>query len=286
MKNTLVTLFASVFVIVSCSINEIDYSPVSKETKTIYASTEVDTKTTLSDNINGVYKVIWSEGDQIALIDEGGYTAVFVTDEGAKSKSLFKYKNGKDDLDFENGVIAGYPVENIYLNSSDPKVPVFITIPSVQEYNGNTFSDNALIKAKYFYDKYHIITISDDSGLVVPSLNGEPGVFSSRYSGLGDEENNKLLLKNLENKTDRSAYYEVSICFYDGNKPEFFIGKCFGKIGFEEKGENGFGYDPLFIYGEKTFSEIPLDEKNKFSHRAIALKQFIAFFEKNYLQNQ
>lgn len=152
--------------------------------------------------------------------------------------------------------------------------------------DGNTFSDNALIKAKYFYGKYHIITISDDSGLVVPSLNGEPGVFSSRYSGLGDEENNKLLLKNLENKTDRSAYYEVSICFYDGNKPEFFIGKCFGKIGFEEKGENGFGYDPLFIYGEKTFSEIPLDEKNKFSHRAIALKQFIAFFEKNYLQNQ
>lgn len=144
MKNSLVTLFASVFVIVSCSINEIDYSPVSKETKTIYASTEVDTKTTLSDNINGVYKVIWSEGDQIALIDEGGYTAVFVTDEGAKSKSLFKYKNGKEDLDFENGVIAGYPVENIYLNSSDPKVPVFITIPSVQEYNGNTFSDNVM----------------------------------------------------------------------------------------------------------------------------------------------
>ena len=154
------------------------------------------------------------------------------------------------------------------------------------EETGTTFPENSYIKAKYFYDKYQIITISDDSGIVVPSLNNEPGVYSSRYSGLGDEENNKLLLKNLENKTDRSAYYEVSICFYDGNKPEFFIGKCFGKIGFEEKGENGFGYDPLFIYGEKTFSEIPLDEKNKFSHRAIALKQFIAFFEKNYLQNQ
>lgn len=152
------------------------------------------------------------------------------------------------------------------------------------EETGSTFNENSFIKAKFFYDKYKIITISDDSGIVVPSLNYEPGVYSSRYSGLGDEGNNDLLLKNIEGK-DRSAYYECDICFYDGVIEKHFNGKCFGEIGYERKGTNGFGYDPLFIFEGKTFAEVDLETKNKVSHRAIALKKFMDFFENEYLKN-
>ncbi len=152
------------------------------------------------------------------------------------------------------------------------------------EETGTTFAENAYIKAKYFYDKYKIITISDDSGIVVPSLNYEPGVFSARYSGLGDEGNNDLLLKKLGNSKDRAAYYECDICFYDGKIEKHFNGKCHGTIGYERKGVNGFGYDPLFIYEGKTFAEVDLETKNKSSHRAIALRLFMEFFEKEYLK--
>lgn len=149
---------------------------------------------------------------------------------------------------------------------------------------GTTFSENSFIKAKYFYDKYNIVTISDDSGIVVPSLNYEPGVYSARYSGLGDEGNNDLLLKKLGNSTDRVAYYECDICFYDGKEEKHFNGKCYGEIGYERKGTNGFGYDPLFIYEDKTFAEVDLETKNKVSHRAVALRQFMEYFEKEYLK--
>lgn len=149
------------------------------------------------------------------------------------------------------------------------------------EETGTTFSENAFIKAKYYYDKYQLLTISDDSGICVPSLNNEPGVYSSRYSGHGDEANNDLLLQRIEGK-DRTAYYECDICFYDGKEPYYFIGKCYGTIGYERKGENGFGYDPLFIYDGKTFAEVDLETKNKVSHRAVALKQFIEFFSDKF----
>ena len=94
-------------------------------------------------------------------------------------------------------------------------------------------------------------------------------------------ENYDLLLKNVEGK-DRTAFYECDICFYDGTEPQFFIGKCYGTLGYERKGVNGFGYDPLFIYEGKTFAEVDLETKNKVSHRALALKDFIVYFENKY----
>ncbi len=145
--------------------------------------------------------------------------------------------------------------------------------------NGLTFQANALIKAKYFYDKYQKPVLADDSGLVVPSLNGEPGIYSARYSGGNDKDNNTLLLKNLINKKDRSAYYICSICFYD-HEPYFFEGKCHGTIGINEQGSNGFGYDPIFIFNGQTFADVSLEEKNKHSHRAIALKKWLNFILK------
>lgn len=166
-----------------------------------------------------------------------------------------------------------------------------INIISLQDYDdhddveesGLTFSDNAYIKAKYYFDKYKICTISDDSGLVVPALNGEPGVYSARYSGMGDEANNDLLLEKMKNIKEREAYYQCDICFYDGISPKFFIGKLDGSIGYERKGTGGFGYDPLFIVDERTLAEIDLDEKNKISHRAIAIGKFLKYFKEKYL---
>ncbi|MBR2063444.1 MAG: hypothetical protein IJ971_01960 [Bacteroidales bacterium] len=144
MKKNIVTLLAAGFVIASCSMNEINEGLVRKEMKTLYATTEIDTKTSLGENEDGVYKVSWSEGDRIVLIDERGFTATYATEESGKSRAQFNLKKGPEDMDFENGIIAGYPAENIYLNSPDPKIPVFITIPNIQEYKDITFADNVM----------------------------------------------------------------------------------------------------------------------------------------------
>ena len=144
------------------------------------------------------------------------------------------------------------------------------------EENGNTFSENALIKAKTIYDIYQIPVISDDSGLEVEALNGEPGVYSARWSGQGDEANNDKLLEVMKGVSNRKANYTCVICYYNGESEiKFFEGKCYGKIGFERYGKGGFGYDPLFILeGKKdTFATISLEEKNKMSHRSIAIRK-------------
>lgn len=140
--------------------------------------------------------------------------------------------------------------------------------------NENTFEGNALLKAKYYYEKYHIPTLSDDSGLVVPSLNNEPGVLSARYANGNDDDNINKLLFNLKGNTDRDAYFECVLCFYDGS-PLFFCGRSLGQIGYEKKGSNGFGYDPIFIVDGKSFADMSSESKNKISHRVKALKLFI-----------
>ncbi len=149
---------------------------------------------------------------------------------------------------------------------------------------GSTFSENALIKARYYYQKYHLPVMADDSGLVVDALNGEPGIYSARYSSSGNyKANNQLLLEKMVNCSNRKAYFITVICFIDDfGKEHYFTGKIKGTITKEEKGNSGFGYDPLFYVPEfdKTFAEMSLTEKNKISHRALALIQF-----KNYIQN-
>lgn len=151
------------------------------------------------------------------------------------------------------------------------------------EENGKTFTENAYIKAKTIYDIYKIPVISDDSGLVVDALNGEPGVYSARWSGKGDEANNDKLLRKMKNKTNRKANYTCVICYYGSpNEVEFFEGVCYGEIGFERYGTGGFGYDPLFILngGPDTFATISLEEKNKMSHRSIAVNKLAEYLLK------
>ena len=154
-----------------------------------------------------------------------------------------------------------------------------IGILSDPEETGDTFEENSEIKAKFALEKSGLPTIADDSGLYVFTLNGEPGVYSARYSGenANDKSNNELLLKKLEGKTDRKAKFVsvVTLLFPDGRKVQA-KGECYGEILEKPRGENGFGYDPLFYVPElkKTFAELSPKEKNKISHRAKALRLF------------
>lgn len=146
------------------------------------------------------------------------------------------------------------------------------------EENGSTFEENAMIKATALYEALNdenLIVIADDSGLCVDALDGAPGIYSARYSGGDSKENNKKLLEELKNipPLKRSAYFVCAVALVTKNEKETFTGKCYGLIDKEERGENGFGYDPLFYYPEyqKTFGEMTSNEKDKISHRANAV---------------
>ena len=142
------------------------------------------------------------------------------------------------------------------------------------EETGNSFLENALLKARTVAHALQLPALADDSGLCVDALGGAPGIFSARYSGGGDKENRALLLKNLEGKTDRSAHFTcaVALVFPEGRELTA-EGKTYGRILGKERGENGFGYDPLFYSEElkKSFAEATEEEKNAVSHRGRAL---------------
>ena len=155
------------------------------------------------------------------------------------------------------------------------------------EENGTTFFENALIKAKAGCEDSGLPCIADDSGLVVDALNGAPGIFSARYSGVhgDDEANNDKLLKELENVPDdaRTARFVCSVCCYfpDGRTVEA-TEACEGTIFRERHGNGGFGYDPLFCCNGQPFGEISAEEKDKVSHRGKALRR-LAEELKNYI---
>lgn len=152
-----------------------------------------------------------------------------------------------------------------------------LTLSDVEE-TGTTFLENAVLKAESGCRESGMPCIADDSGLSVDFLGGEPGVYSARYSGEhgNDEANIQKLLKNLENVPEekRTARFvcAVCVCFPDGRR--FTVdGVCEGKIGFEKHGNNGFGYDPVFMVGKKSFAELSAEEKDKISHRGNALRK-------------
>jgi XTP/dITP diphosphohydrolase len=150
-------------------------------------------------------------------------------------------------------------------------------LPPLKE-DGSTFRENALKKARTVAHQTGRLTIADDSGLEVDYLNGEPGVRSARFAGedASDMENNRKLLQCLEGipPSQRGATFRCVIAVVDPHGRESAIeGTCRGVIGEQEKGSQGFGYDPLFIIPElgKTLAELPLEEKNRISHRGKAL---------------
>jgi XTP/dITP diphosphohydrolase len=165
------------------------------------------------------------------------------------------------------------------------KLP-FLELVSVDELPGSpdviedadTFDANARKKATELARWSGFWTLADDSGLEVEALGGEPGVYSARYAGepVDYGANNRKLLKNLENKTNRNARFRCVIALSDpGGQCRTVEGFCPGRIGFEARGGHGFGYDPIFIPDgfEKTFAEIGSEEKNSISHRGKALER-------------
>ncbi len=144
--------------------------------------------------------------------------------------------------------------------------------------DGDSFEENAMIKAKAPAGS-GIITVADDSGLCVDALDGAPGIYSARYSGedADDRRNNEKLLRELGNKDDRNAkFVSVVACVMPDGSSFTVRGECPGVILDSPRGENGFGYDPLFYIPsfDKTFAELSADEKNSISHRGVAMRAF------------
>ncbi|MCI5676267.1 MAG: XTP/dITP diphosphatase [Clostridia bacterium] len=151
------------------------------------------------------------------------------------------------------------------------------------EETGQTFAENALLKARAAAAASGKIGLGDDSGLVVPALGGAPGIYSARYAGEhgNDEKNNAMLLQNLSGKTDRRAFFECVLACALPNGENFTVsGRCEGVILESPRGRNGFGYDPLFYVPGlgKTLAEMSGEEKNAISHRGAAVRQFVAAF--------
>jgi len=145
--------------------------------------------------------------------------------------------------------------------------------------DGATLEENSIIKARALGNKLNFMVMADDTGLFVNALDGEPGLYSSRYAGddHNDEKNNQKLLERLKNKEDRSAYFKTVIALItEDGEAHIAEGICNGQIATEKRGEGGFGYDPLFIPEgyDKTFAQLGQDVKNKISHRAKALYKF------------
>ncbi|MCF1421466.1 non-canonical purine NTP diphosphatase [Mangrovimonas futianensis] len=146
-----------------------------------------------------------------------------------------------------------------------------------------TIKGNALQKAEFIKQHYHVDCFADDTGLEVEALNGEPGVFSARYAGpqRDSEDNIQKLLTNLQNQTNRKAQFKTVIALSLGDEMHTFTGICEGEITREKHGDGGFGYDPVFKATgySQTFAEISMEEKNKIGHRGKAIQQLVSFLK-------
>ena len=148
----------------------------------------------------------------------------------------------------------------------------------------DTIEGNALLKADHIFKKFEINCFSDDTGLFIDSLDGQPGVKSARFAGdsSNSEDNIRLVLEKLNGKENRNAVFRTVICLIFNGEINYFHGEVNGVITKEKTGDKGFGYDPIFIPEgfNKTFSEFTLEEKNKLSHRAIAVSKLVKFLNK------
>ncbi|MFH1050117.1 MAG: RdgB/HAM1 family non-canonical purine NTP pyrophosphatase [bacterium] len=151
--------------------------------------------------------------------------------------------------------------------------------------DGDTLEENAFKKANEYFQITNIPCFADDTGLEIDALNGSPGVKSARFAGEDciDKNNRKKVLELLKNIPDgkRTAQFRTVICFVDSKQTKYIEGVCKGKIIYEERGTNGFGYDSIFVpvgFG-KTFAEMDADEKNLISHRGNAIRKFAEFID-------
>ncbi|WP_027376389.1 RdgB/HAM1 family non-canonical purine NTP pyrophosphatase [Kaistella palustris] len=146
--------------------------------------------------------------------------------------------------------------------------------------DGETFHENALIKAKYCFEKTGKASLGDDSGLVVEALDGRPGIYSARYAGNHDfEKNMSKVLREMEGEKNRKAYFITVMCLVDDSGVHYFEGRVQGNLTAEISGSKGFGYDPIFIPENHavTFAAMTASEKNMISHRKKAIDRFLTF---------
>jgi len=179
-------------------------------------------------------------------------------------------------------------------NKKGYAVQTLLDYPEVSdiEETGITFQENALLKAETIAEQFETLVLADDSGLKVKALHGQPGVYSARYAGeeKNDAKNNAKLLNELADvkDEDRTAVFHCSLALAMPGKNSLVVdGEVSGKIIGIPRGENGFGYDPLFYLEDKkkTMAELTEEEKNKISHRAVALENLESVFD-DWLQNQ
>ena len=153
--------------------------------------------------------------------------------------------------------------------------------------NEKTIKKNAMFKAKFVNIQTGKNVFADDTGLEIDSLNGEPGVYSARYSGVerNSDKNIELVLTKLKNKSNRNSRFKTIISLIIDGKSVNFEGVVEGKITEEKRGSNGFGYDPIFQPNgySSTFGEMSLKEKNKISHRSIAINKMVQYLKENNL---
>ena len=148
---------------------------------------------------------------------------------------------------------------------------------------GKTFHENAKIKVDAVSKKSNELIFADDSGLVIPALNGEPGIYSARFAGTGNSVDNiHKVLEKLKDSPDRSAYFICVICLKHAQGHTFFEGKVHGKILNEMRGSDGFGYDPVFQPNgyDISFAEMSAEAKNKISHRSLAIEKLKYYLSK------
>lgn len=162
-----------------------------------------------------------------------------------------------------------------------------VSLDEVDE-TGTTFRENAFLKANAAFEKTGMPAVADDSGICVDALGGKPGIFSARYSPedcVTDEDRTAKILEQLNGVPDeeRGAHYTCAICCIlpDGSRLEIEE-SCEGKIGYEFIGDGGFGYDPIFFFGERTFAQFSPEEKDAVSHRGKALRGLKAELEKRF----
>ena len=174
--------------------------------------------------------------------------------------------------------ILGEKVEVLSLNDID----CHDEIPETAD----TLQGNALIKARYIYEKYGVDCFADDTGLEVEALGGAPGVYSARYAGeeCNSEANMHKLLHNLTGKSNRNAQFRTVIALIIDGEEKLFNGIIKGEITTEKKGDSGFGYDPIFIPEGFTvsFAQMGNEEKNKISHRYRATEQLSKYIKEKY----
>jgi XTP/dITP diphosphohydrolase len=194
-------------------------------------------------------------------------------------RELLIATNNRDKVKEIKHILEGLDISVLSLSDRNIEIDV--------EEDKDTLEGNALKKAKEVYEHAGIPCSADDTGLFVDALNGEPGIYSSRYAGdnVTYADNRKKLLFNMSGvgQGERGAEFRTVVCYYSGdNEYKFFTGVCRGIITKEERGENGFGYDAIFLPDgyDKTFAELDLSEKNKISHRAKAFIKFKEYLTK------